>query len=200
MSHDRSWRAACLITITTPCLHFEIHFHSTRRDSCGRWLWRLVRRFGERREIRHHFGKQCTSQPLPGDRMPSSIGEQLLPFVGSACRTRSWRCHLPLPHSRRTFEQRRDRIYADPRPDPLRPRTRAPSSRVARHSSASTRRPPHRQSSVIDHTYQLSLSPSARRTTPIKMPNVKDEPRPQLARRVPQYDYKSIASFRSPLR
>jgi hypothetical protein len=42
MSHDRSWRAACLITITNPLLHFEINFHSTRRDSCGRWLRRLV--------------------------------------------------------------------------------------------------------------------------------------------------------------
>jgi hypothetical protein len=43
MSHDRSWRAACLISIKIPCLHFGIHFQSTRRDSCGRWLWRLVR-------------------------------------------------------------------------------------------------------------------------------------------------------------
>jgi hypothetical protein len=79
MSHARSWHDACLISITNPPFHFEFHFHSTRRDSCGRWLWRLVRRFGERRVIGYHFEKQCTSQPLPGERMPSSIGEQL-PF------------------------------------------------------------------------------------------------------------------------
>jgi hypothetical protein len=42
MSHARSWRAACLNTINTPSLHFDSHFYSTRRDSCGRWLWRLV--------------------------------------------------------------------------------------------------------------------------------------------------------------
>jgi hypothetical protein len=38
MSHDRSWRAACINTITIPFINFEIHFYSTRRDSCGRWL------------------------------------------------------------------------------------------------------------------------------------------------------------------
>ena len=43
MSHDRSGRAACLRTIRIHLLQFENAFDSTRRDRCGRWLWRLVR-------------------------------------------------------------------------------------------------------------------------------------------------------------
>jgi hypothetical protein len=156
MSHARSWRAACLITITNPSIHFELHFHSTRRDSCGRWLWRLVRRLGNEEQ------SDITSENnVRANRSQASkchpLSENNSPFVGSAWRTRSRRCHLAPQHSRRIFEQRRDRIYAHHWPSSLRPRTRAPSSRVARHSSALMRRPRHRQSSVIDHTYQLSL-------------------------------------------
>jgi hypothetical protein len=112
MSHAHSWRDTCLITTTNPLLQFEIHFHSTRRDSCGRWLWRLVRRLGERRAIGYHFEKQCTSQPLPGERMPSSIGEQL-PF----CRLRMADEVAALPSRASTFQTH---FRAAARPD-LRP-------------------------------------------------------------------------------
>ena len=48
MSHDHSRRAACTRD------EFEYPRHeSTRRDGCGRWLWRLVGRFvsGERTNL-----------------------------------------------------------------------------------------------------------------------------------------------------
>ena len=44
MSHDRSGRAVCFKTIRIHLLQFDHTFDSTRRDRCGRWLWRLVRR------------------------------------------------------------------------------------------------------------------------------------------------------------
>ena len=44
MSHDRSGRAACFRTIRIRLLQFGNRFDSTRRDRCGRWLWRLVGR------------------------------------------------------------------------------------------------------------------------------------------------------------
>jgi hypothetical protein len=46
MSHARSWHDACLIRFNSPIASFGFHFHRTRRDSCGRWLWRLVSLLG----------------------------------------------------------------------------------------------------------------------------------------------------------
>jgi hypothetical protein len=43
MSHDLRWRGSCDITIWILLLHFDQPYDSTRRDGCGRWLWRLVR-------------------------------------------------------------------------------------------------------------------------------------------------------------
>ncbi len=44
MSHDLRWRGSCNIRHWILLLHFEETFHSTRRDSHGRWLWRLDER------------------------------------------------------------------------------------------------------------------------------------------------------------
>jgi len=44
MSHDHSRRDSCKIRISSREFHFENRLGSTRRDGCGRWLWRLVRR------------------------------------------------------------------------------------------------------------------------------------------------------------
>jgi hypothetical protein len=44
MSHDHSRHDSCEIRISSREFHFRNGFDSTRRDGCGRWLWRLVRR------------------------------------------------------------------------------------------------------------------------------------------------------------
>jgi hypothetical protein len=42
MSHDLRWRGSCDIKIWILLFHFDNLFRRTRRDSEGRWLWRLV--------------------------------------------------------------------------------------------------------------------------------------------------------------
>jgi hypothetical protein len=42
MSHGHSGRGSCQVRQIGPKLHFEEGHDSTRRDRCGRWLWRLV--------------------------------------------------------------------------------------------------------------------------------------------------------------
>src|SRR5688572_2414276 len=48
MSHDFRWRGSCRNTSIGPCSSFGESYDSTRRDSEGRWLWRLVRLLGFR--------------------------------------------------------------------------------------------------------------------------------------------------------
>ena len=47
MSHDLRWRGSCNNKSIGSCSTFGETVQSTRRDSEGRWLWRLVRRFEE---------------------------------------------------------------------------------------------------------------------------------------------------------
>src|SRR5438874_2570315 len=44
MSHDHSRRGSCQPSVDYSALSFDLTFVSRRRDGCGRWLWRLVRR------------------------------------------------------------------------------------------------------------------------------------------------------------
>jgi hypothetical protein len=76
-------------------------FYSTRRDSCGRWLWRLVRRFGGMKKKRT-LPRNTMYEPAASWRSNAIFSSKNnFSFVGSACPTRSRRCHLPLQHSRR---------------------------------------------------------------------------------------------------
>ena len=45
MSHDHSGHDSCLKSVFGSILHLGETYDSTRRDRCGRWLWRLVRHF-----------------------------------------------------------------------------------------------------------------------------------------------------------
>jgi hypothetical protein len=46
MSHDHSGHASCLVRKLGPQFQIGKGQASTRHDRCGRWLWRLVGRFG----------------------------------------------------------------------------------------------------------------------------------------------------------
>jgi hypothetical protein len=61
MSHDRSRRAACFVRTTIRFLLFDFHIVSTRRDGCGRWLWRLVGPFAHPEDRRILGTIQATS-------------------------------------------------------------------------------------------------------------------------------------------
>jgi hypothetical protein len=156
MSHDRSWRAACVFTITIPCLHFGVHSIARGVTAVGVGSGALFGGLGNEEQSDTTSKINVRASRFLAIECDLFFEKQLF-----FCRLRMPDEVAALPSPASTFqthiEQRRDRIYANNRPTPLRPRTRAPSSRVARHSSAPMRRPRHRHSSVIDHTYQLSL-------------------------------------------
>ena len=65
MSHDLRRRGSCCITILILLLHFDKMYNSTRRDGEGRWLWRLVRRFGFLHVNRaQRVSKACSNETL----------------------------------------------------------------------------------------------------------------------------------------
>jgi hypothetical protein len=185
MSHDRSWRAACIITITNPSLHFEIHFHSTRRDSCGRWLWRLVRRFAGMKRNRTSPRKTMYEPTAPW-RSNAIFYRRTTPSLLSA------------PHAGRGRGAAISRfnipdVFSSSGATGSTPTTgQLPYGLKRAHQAVEwpgTRLLPCADRHTASHQYSIThinfpYCLPACRTAPTKLPNVKDEPRPQPARLV----------------
>jgi hypothetical protein len=158
MSHDGTWRASCDFTHRSPSFHFENTVHRTRRDKSRRWLWRLVRRLGS-----------CSASNRRAVCAPWSVVN-----IAKAC------CAAAGSPRRRISSiavfiidlrcARGKRSTATSRA------LKAASSCAAIISDASVSDPP---CSFAENRFKSVASVWC-----ISLPNVKDEPRPSLARLV----------------
>jgi hypothetical protein len=64
MSHDRSGHDSCKQSCFSRRFHFGKRCHSTRRDRCGRWLWRLVSSMGHAPNAHFEWDATQGNRPL----------------------------------------------------------------------------------------------------------------------------------------
>ena len=117
MSHDLRWRGSCSNRSNSPCSSFGKSYDSTRRDSEGRWLWRLVRRRGaidhgtdNRRDWRvklrdRNFLHQATCESIL--RYPAGQALENAPLSGGYPRSGPYPAASPVCQGTLTRRQKR---------------------------------------------------------------------------------------------
>ena len=172
MSHDGTWRASCRITIPVPLFHFGITLQRTRRDKSRRWLWRLVRPFlvSSTKSLRPQYPTESGFTHYDATLLLRILG----------CDSPSIRLdffsRVPVRPSRRV--DLRGWICSRCWTQKLR---RSDQEETGKRAEAG-----QSMFQILEH---------GRHNRVQSLPNVKDEPRPWLARRVHRGDLDSEFSF-----
>jgi hypothetical protein len=199
MSHDHSRRDSCLHTMCIWFLHSRFSFDSTRRDGCGRWLWRLV----------SPFSFSCASGIEMIDTICNAANFPLLAskpdtllFSLTSTTVQKQRLLSLRKVGQRPIEPKRTNLPCKPIPvlvcgvdSPMRAANFASQEFAPILSGHDLRNRPNRSREAPPRRVVIIFRQMGALAAHAFLANVKDEPRPQLARRVPHHDYNSIASF-----